>query len=103
MDHAEEQGQGLRSCVPGHRPLFIGTGPSGLVTALWAARQGLTVYLLDKKEGPLDRGHADGLEPLTLEILDSLGIGDEIWKKANKTVEICTWAGYRPWNVSAMS
>jgi len=74
---------------------IIGAGPSGLVTAFWAARQGLTVFLLDKKEGPLDRGHADGLEPRTLEIMDSLGIADEIWKKANKTVEICTWVSFQ--------
>lgn len=71
----------------------IGAGPSGLVSALWAARQGLTVCILDKKKGPLERGHADGLEPRTLEILDSLGLADNIWKQANRTVEICTWVG----------
>ncbi|KAK5701263.1 hypothetical protein LTS12_028397, partial [Elasticomyces elasticus] len=69
----------------------IGAGPSGLVSALWAARQSLTVCLLERKKGPLDRGHADGLEPRTLEILDSLGLADNLWKQANRTVEICTW------------
>lgn len=72
---------------------IIGAGPSGLVSALWAVRQGLTVCLLDKKTGPLERGHADGLEPRTLEILDSLGLADNLWKQANRTVEICTWVG----------
>lgn len=73
--------------------VVIGAGPDGLVTALWAARHGLSIRLLDKKHGPLDRGHADGLEPRTLEILESLGIVDELWKKASKTVEICIWVG----------
>lgn len=72
--------------------VVIGAGPAGLVTALWAARHGLSICLLDKKQGPLDRGRADGLEPRTLEILESLGIVDEL-KKANKTVEICIWVG----------
>lgn len=62
---------------------IIGAGPSGLVFALWAARQGLAVCILDKKEGPLERGQADGLEPRILEILDSLGLADDIWKQAN--------------------
>lgn len=71
--------------------IVIGAGPSGLVTALWAARQGLTICVIDKKDGPVERGHADGIEPRTLEILDGLGVADSIWQKANKTVEICTW------------
>ena len=29
--------------------IVIGAGPSGLVTALWAARQGLTICVIDKR------------------------------------------------------
>jgi hypothetical protein len=36
-------------------------------------------------------GQADGLQCRTLEILDSFGFADRVWKESNHMIEICLW------------
>lgn len=47
--------------------------------------------LIDIKEAPLQFGRADGLKSISMEFLDSFGIGDIIVKDAQPCEEIVLW------------
>lgn len=54
--------------------LVAGGGPAGLVTALHAARAGLTVTVVERRRPPIDKACGEGLMPYTVAQLDALGI-----------------------------
>ena len=72
--------------------IIVGSGPAGLMCAVWLARKGVkNIKILEKKHARPSRGRADGFEPRTLEILKSVGLLDSWWYRANKTVELSVW------------
>ncbi|KAE8167806.1 FAD binding domain-containing protein [Aspergillus tamarii] len=71
--------------------LIIGAGPAGLTTANSFNGSGLRVRLIDIKAAPLQFGRADGLKSISMEVLDSFGIGDTILKDAQPCEEIVLW------------
>ncbi|KAI1815130.1 FAD binding domain-containing protein [Poronia punctata] len=71
--------------------LIVGAGPAGLMLALWLSRLGVKTRIVDKRTDKVFSGQADGFQARTLEILDSFGIGERIWKEANKMYEVCFW------------
>ncbi|KAK6865480.1 hypothetical protein PG995_002008 [Apiospora arundinis] len=71
--------------------LIVGAGPAGIMAAAWMARMGLKTRIIDKRNTKVFCGQADGLNARSLEMLDSLGIGDRAWKEANHMIEICLW------------
>ncbi len=54
--------------------LVVGGGPGGLATALHARRQGLSVIVVEPREGPIDKACGEGLMPGGLAELTSLGV-----------------------------
>ncbi|WP_396927259.1 NAD(P)/FAD-dependent oxidoreductase [Mycolicibacterium sp.] len=54
--------------------LVAGGGPAGLVTALNAARAGLSVTVIERRGAPIDKACGEGLMPYTVAQLDKLGI-----------------------------
>ncbi|MCX2931164.1 NAD(P)/FAD-dependent oxidoreductase [Mycobacterium sp. CVI_P3] len=54
--------------------LVAGGGPAGLVTALHAARAGLTVTVIERRSPPIDKACGEGLMPHAVAQLDKLGI-----------------------------
>ncbi|KAM0150407.1 hypothetical protein ACHAPG_008835 [Botrytis cinerea] len=71
--------------------LIIGAGPAGLMAATWMARCGINARIIDKRGTKIFSGQADGLQCRTLEILDSFGFADRVWKESNHMLEICLW------------
>ncbi|KAK4141758.1 uncharacterized protein C8A04DRAFT_30602 [Dichotomopilus funicola] len=71
--------------------VIIGAGPAGLALANWFRNSGITVLLIDKKPGPTQRGHAEGLKSTTTEILGSFGLGPQVEAEAWRLEEIAIW------------
>ncbi|KAJ4138713.1 hypothetical protein NW768_002572 [Fusarium equiseti] len=74
--------------------VVIGAGPSGLFLTLLLARYGLrdsSLLCLDSKPGTLKAGQADGLQPRTLEVFQSLGIASEIISEGCHMEEVAFW------------
>lgn len=63
--------------------LISGAGPAGLMAATWASRMGLRTRVIDKRGTKILNGQADGLQCRSLEIFDSFGFADRVWKEAN--------------------
>src|SRR6186713_3009961 len=75
--------------------LIIGAGPAGLMAATWASRldfpRPITTRIIDKRGSKVFNGQADGIQCRSLEIFDSFGFADRVWKEANHMLEICFW------------
>ncbi|THW85520.1 2-polyprenyl-6-methoxyphenol hydroxylase [Aureobasidium pullulans] len=71
--------------------LVIGAGPAGLTAANCFNGSKLSVRVVDKKPGPIKTGRADGLKSITMEILDTFGIGDAIRNDCQRCEEIVLW------------
>jgi 2-polyprenyl-6-methoxyphenol hydroxylase-like FAD-dependent oxidoreductase len=65
--------------------LVVGAGPVGLVAAIDLARRGVSVRIIDKMPEPTDESRAVVLHARSLELLDQLGVLDEIAATGVKT------------------
>ena len=55
--------------------LIVGTGPAGLVLAAQLAQfDGITTRIVERRDGPLELGQADGVACRTMEMLDTFGL-----------------------------
>lgn len=54
--------------------LIVGGGPAGSTTAIYAARQGIKVLLVDKARFPRNKVCGDAIPPSSLAILQELGL-----------------------------
>ncbi|MGH6953983.1 MAG: FAD-dependent monooxygenase, partial [Alphaproteobacteria bacterium] len=62
--------------------LIVGAGPTGLALALVLRRHGIGCRLVDKAPGPPNTSRALAIQPRTLELLDSLGVGAPILERS---------------------
>ncbi|PYI31891.1 hypothetical protein BP00DRAFT_474061 [Aspergillus indologenus CBS 114.80] len=74
--------------------IVVGAGPAGLMLTFLLARYGLTaesVLCIDAKANRVQNGHADGLQPRTLEVLRSLGLAGPILDDGRHLPEFAIW------------
>ncbi|KAF9883020.1 hypothetical protein FE257_004333 [Aspergillus nanangensis] len=72
--------------------LICGSGSAGLCAATWLARYGIRCKVLERREGPMAMGQADGVQCRTVEIFESFGIGEELLREAYHVLEVVFWA-----------
>lgn len=58
------------------------------MAATWMARCGVKARIIDKRGTKVFNGQADGLQCRSLEIFDSFGFADRVWKEANHMLEV---------------
>lgn len=54
--------------------VIVGGGPAGLATAIYAAQQGLSAVVIEKREPPLDKACGEGLMPGGVAALAAMGV-----------------------------
>jgi len=72
--------------------LVAGAGPTGLVLALWLAKQGVTVRIVDKTEAPGTTSRALAVQARTLELYRQLDLADEVIARGHKVPAMNLWA-----------
>ncbi len=63
-----------------HDVVIVGAGPGGAAAAHYLARQGMNVLMLDKSDFPRDKTCGDGLTPRALDVLDDMGLLQELYQ-----------------------
>ena len=54
--------------------IVVGAGPVGLLTALLAARAGMSVEVVEQRRGPIDKACGEGIMPAGLNLLAAIGV-----------------------------
>lgn len=71
--------------------LIVGAGPTGLVLALWLARSGVRVRIVDKTAEAGTTSRALAVQARTLEFYTQLGIADSVVAEGRKTIAANMW------------
>jgi phenol 2-monooxygenase len=84
-----EQPEGLPEHVD---VLIIGCGPAGLVLAAQLASfPEIRTAIIDRKDGPLAVGQADGVACRTVEMFEAFGLADRLVREGYWVNEVCFW------------
>ncbi|MBK0097601.1 FAD-dependent oxidoreductase [Erwinia sp. S63] len=76
--------------------LIVGAGPTGLVLALWLTRQGVSVRIIDKSQGPGETSRAMAVQARTLELYRQLDMAEETIAAGYKMPAMNMWARGEP-------
>jgi 2-polyprenyl-6-methoxyphenol hydroxylase-like FAD-dependent oxidoreductase len=71
--------------------LIVGAGPTGLVLALWLAKLGVSVRIVDKTEAPGATSRALAVQARTLELYRQLDLAEPIVERGHKTPAVNLW------------
>ena len=71
--------------------LIVGAGPTGLVLALWLARMGVRVRIIDKTAEPGTTSRALAVQARTLELYNQIGLADAVVERGRKVPAANFW------------
>lgn len=72
--------------------LIVGAGPAGLVLAAQlAAFPEIRTVVIDRKDGPLEVGQADGVACRTVEMFEAFGLADRLINEGYHVNEVAFW------------
>jgi phenol 2-monooxygenase (NADPH) len=72
--------------------LIIGCGPAGLVLAAQMSTfPEVRTAVIDRKDGPLEVGQADGVACRTVEMFETFGLADRLVREGYWVNEVCFW------------
>jgi phenol 2-monooxygenase (NADPH) len=84
-----EQAEGLPEEVD---VLIVGCGPAGLVLAAQMANfPDVRTAIVDRRDGPLEVGQADGVACRTVEMFEAFGLADRLLREAYWVNEVSFW------------
>ncbi|MBV9715866.1 MAG: FAD-dependent monooxygenase [Solirubrobacterales bacterium] len=84
-----ERPAGLPECVD---VLIIGCGPAGLVLAAQMSTfPDIRTAVIDRRDGPLEVGQADGVACRTVEMFEAFGLASRLLGEAYWVNEVCFW------------
>lgn len=72
--------------------LVVGAGPTGLVLALWLAKQGVRVRIVDRTHAPGTTSRALAVQARTLELYRQLDLADAVVARGHKDPAVNLWA-----------
>ncbi len=72
--------------------MIIGAGPVGLMCAYLAQLCGMRTVIIDKSDAPLEVGRADALNARTLQLLELVGLFDELYPLGKTCNTSSVWA-----------
>ena len=81
--------------ISGADVLIVGAGPTGLVLALWLARLGVRVRIIDKTSGPGTTSRALAVQARTLEFYQQMGLADAVVARGRKIAAANLWVSGR--------
>ncbi|KAH7890912.1 FAD binding domain-containing protein [Phlebopus sp. FC_14] len=73
--------------------LIIGAGPAGLMCGNALATAGVDVRIIDQRPVKVSAGQADGIQPRTIEVLQSYGLAERLIREGNQ-MHMCAF--YNP-------
>jgi 2-polyprenyl-6-methoxyphenol hydroxylase-like FAD-dependent oxidoreductase len=76
--------------------LIVGAGPTGLVLALWLAKLGVGVRIIDKTAAPGTTSRALAVQARTLELYRQLDLADTVLANGNKVPAVNLWVKGEP-------
>ncbi|KAF7794984.1 hypothetical protein EIP86_006127 [Pleurotus ostreatoroseus] len=71
--------------------LVIGAGPAGLFCANALAKAGVNVRIVDNRPEKVVAGQADGIQPRTLEVLQSYGLAERLLQEGAQLHTVALW------------
>jgi phenol 2-monooxygenase len=72
--------------------LIVGCGPAGLVLAAQMANfPDIRTAVIDRRDGPLEVGQADGVACRTVEMFEAFGLADRLVNEGYWVNEVCFW------------
>ena len=72
--------------------LIVGCGPAGLVLAAQLANfPDIETAVIDRRDGPLAVGQADGVACRTVEMFEAFGLADRLVREGYWVNEVCFW------------
>lgn len=72
--------------------LIVGTGPAGMLAAAQlSAFPNLNTRIIERREGRLAIGQADGIQARSVETFQAFGFADEVINEAYHLTEMCFW------------
>ncbi len=72
--------------------LIVGCGPAGLVLAAQLAHfSDIRTAVIDRRDGPLQVGQADGVACRTVEMFEAFGLADRLLREGYWVNEVCFW------------
>ena len=72
--------------------LIIGAGPTGLVTALWLVKQGISIRIVDKTNVDVTTSRALATQARTLELYRQLDIAEDVITRGHKIRATNVWS-----------
>ncbi|KAH9944956.1 FAD binding domain-containing protein [Epithele typhae] len=64
--------------------LIIGAGPAGVMCANALSLAGVNMRIVDKRPAKIAAGQADGIQPRTIEVFQSYGLGERLIREGNQ-------------------